>query len=537
MKTARQRNATAMHRRDQRRQQIRDLLTARELLTVLTLLVSLIVTYSLWKTAGRAEEAGLQRGFNYRVREVTDRVEQRLLVYRQVLRATVGLFDVAGTVDRAGFHDYVAALQLSQTYPGIQGIGFAVVVPPAQLQQHVADIRSQGFPDYRIKPPGPRDIYTSVVYLEPFSGRNLRAFGYDMYSEPNRRAAMAQARDTGQAAATGPVTLVQETGEQVQAGFLMYLPVYRRDAPHDTVQERQHNLRGWVYAPFRMNDFMRGLQDEQSESLDIEIFDQDSDGALVRIYDADGALDARDPKLEMHLTRTIPVANRRWAVAFAASPAYAARMRSDRARLILQGGISISLLLSLLIWIFLDDRARTLHAADQAIELALYDPLTGLPNRKLLEERTAQALAAARRHQVRAALLFVDLDRFKPVNDNYGHAYGDLLLKEVAQRMQGCMRESDIAARLGGDEFVVLLSETDGPETVKAVANKILDRLIQPYRIAGHTFDISASIGVAIYPDHGHDSTALMKSADAAMYAAKNRGRANVQFAAAGDGG
>jgi diguanylate cyclase (GGDEF)-like protein len=188
-------------------------------------------------------------------------------------------------------------------------------------------------------------------------------------------------------------------------------------------------------------------------------------------------------------------------------------------------------MVALLIWLFLDDRARALQAAHQAMQLALYDALTGLPNRKLLDERLRVAMAHARRHNMRLALLFIDLDKFKPVNDNFGHAYGDLLLKEVAKRLNNCMRESDTASRLGGDEFVALLSEIEDEEAAVFVANKILSALTTPYDIAGHTFDISASIGIAIFPWHGIDGKSLMKQADLAMYEAKNNGRSTVRVA------
>jgi len=522
-----------MRQREQRKQQIRNLLTARELLTIFALAVSAGITYHLWEAANQTEERTLRSAFDFRARESTDRIQQRIRVYEQVLRATVGLFDAVKTVTRQGFRTYAQALRLDENYPGIQGIGFAIVVPATEKKRHVAEIRREGFPDYRISPGGKRNFYTSVIYLEPFLGRNLRAFGYDMYAEPNRRAAMALARDTGAAAATAPVTLVQESGSEVQSGFLMYLPVYRPDAPHRTVAERRQNLLGWVYAPFRMDDFMRGLQERQAALLDIEIYDGGTMARAARIYDANPAQNALDSGPGSRVTKHIAVANRIWTVAIAAPPAYETKMRSDRPQLILQGGISISLMISLLVWIFLDDRARALQAANQAIELALYDPLTSLPNRKLLEERTTQALATAKRHHAHAALLFIDLDKFKPVNDTYGHAYGDLLLKEVASRLHGCMRAADTAARLGGDEFVALLSELDGRQAAGVVAAKILDRLTEPYPIAGHVFDISASIGVAIYPDDGDDPTSLMKSADLAMYVAKDQGRANVQFASA----
>lgn len=225
------------------------------------------------------------------------------------------------------------------------------------------------------------------------------------------------------------------------------------------------------------------------------------------------------------------IAGHQWLLVVSSTPAFEQQDRADRAGLILRGGVSISLLLALLVWVFLDDRARALQAADQAMRLALYDALTGLPNRKLFHERLNHAILKARRDHGKVGLLFIDLDKFKPVNDAYGHAIGDLLLKEVAVRLQHCMRASDTVARIGGDEFVALLDEIDGREGAGKAAGKILHALTQPFEVAGHQLEIAASIGVAILPEHGEDENALMRSADMAMYDAKNSGRSTIRFA------
>ncbi len=162
--------------------------------------------------------------------------------------------------------------------------------------------------------------------------------------------------------------------------------------------------------------------------------------------------------------------------------------------------------------------------------LAQHDMLTGLPNRALFSDRLQGALAGARRDQRQLAVLFLDLDRFKPVNDQLGHRTGDLLLKEVARRMLDCVRESDSVARIGGDEFVVLLRSVDDAGNAAAVAEKIRHSLGQPYTVAGHRLSISASIGIALFPDHGGDEIALTKHADAAMYQAKKAGHDRVQL-------
>ncbi|MDZ4202230.1 MAG: diguanylate cyclase [Gallionella sp.] len=167
---------------------------------------------------------------------------------------------------------------------------------------------------------------------------------------------------------------------------------------------------------------------------------------------------------------------------------------------------------------------------DRIRHMAQHDALTDLPNRALFSDRLQQALSVARRDKLRLAVMFLDLDKFKPINDTLGHDIGDLLLKEVAQRMQACMRESDTVARIGGDEFVVLLRSVDAEQDALVVAEKIRAALDQPFLISGNRLGISCSAGIALYPDHGSSELELSKNADAAMYAAKQAGRNRVEL-------
>lgn len=178
---------------------------------------------------------------------------------------------------------------------------------------------------------------------------------------------------------------------------------------------------------------------------------------------------------------------------------------------------------------FTDISARKLAEA-QISQLAYHDALTGLLNRFSLQSQLEQALAMARREKRALAVVFLDLDRFKTINDTMGHAVGDGLLIEVARRLRDNVRHSDVIARLGGDEFVVVLTEVEDATAAARVAEKILQALAQPYRIDHHTLHSTASLGLAFYPDDGDDVDTLMKSADTAMYHAKSLGRNNVQF-------
>ncbi|MBI3563428.1 MAG: CHASE domain-containing protein [Gammaproteobacteria bacterium] len=197
----------------------------------------------------------------------------------------MGLFAANNHVTRGQWQRYVQGLQLSTDYPGMLGYGYATLIHHDQKARHVAALRAEGFSDYEINPPGDRPYYTSIIYLEPFNSRNQRAFGFDMFTETTRRAAMEDARDSGEASLSGPVTLVQENASDLQPGFLIYLPVYQQ-APH-SLSERREYLLGYVYGPFRAQDMIQSIlrHDPKATLIDLEIFDGEAPSVATLLYD------------------------------------------------------------------------------------------------------------------------------------------------------------------------------------------------------------------------------------------------------------
>ncbi len=179
--------------------------------------------------------------------------------------------------------------------------------------------------------------------------------------------------------------------------------------------------------------------------------------------------------------------------------------------------------------------AEALQAANEQLRnIALYDSLTGLPNRLLLDDRVEQALLRSGRNGKPCALMFVDLDHFKPVNDTFGHQVGDHLLKAVAGRLSACLRKEDTVARAGGDEFIIVLNELGSADDAALISDKVLHGLSQPFAVGGHELTISCSIGISVYPRDGKNLTELMTNADIAMYQAKKGGRNRYRFFTAG---
>jgi|GEM_PF-2461452 len=214
--------------------------------------------------------------FELAAKDIERDIQERMAGYGQALIQTRGFLEASGSVSRSEFATYVKSIDLDALYPGIQGIGFVVKIPADELEPHLRGIRTQGFPDYSVRPHTPRDFYYPITLIEPFNWRNQRAFGYDMMTEGVRRRAMELARDTGQLTLSGKVRLVQETDLHPQPGLLLYVPKYARDARIDTPEDRQAALEGFIYSPFRAIDLMQGIFGERykhDQAVSFEVYD------------------------------------------------------------------------------------------------------------------------------------------------------------------------------------------------------------------------------------------------------------------------
>jgi diguanylate cyclase (GGDEF)-like protein/PAS domain S-box-containing protein len=657
-----------------------------------------------------------------------------------------------------------------------------VWIPAGQLEQHIADIRRQGFPDYVVNPLEPRAEYSSIIYLEPFSGRNLRAFGYDMYSEPIRRRAMERSRDNGELAYTAKVILIQETNADLQAGILAYFPVYRNGSIPQTLEQRRSALLGWVYIPYRMNDLLKAILGQDLLALRLEIFDQDDLSADGLLYDSQTSLVPAAFKTQadaMTRRQRLDLGGHFWTLRYSAMPAFSktakfeppwvellalvlisfllffitcayinarknaaialqlteslrqseSRFRSlfenspvaylavDRHGSLLdvnpqlcalldygrdeligrklvefiapESGQDFQLKLQLLnhygllecelslvtklghrLTVILDGRlqgdkarpavihciltniterkraedklqlaARVFSDAHEGItitdaagniidanptfcaitgytreevigrnhsilqsgkhdaefykdlwqtlqtegcwqgeiwnrkksgelyvelltisamrnrtgeilnyvglfsditqsklqqqeleHMAHHDPLTQLPNRILFSDRFRQALARCKRDNTLLGVVYMDLDGFKQVNDQFGHEAGDLLLIEVAKRIKANLREDDTVCRLGGDEFALLMGGLESKAQCEQALQRVHQAISQPYHVGGQTAEIGVSSGITLCPMDVGTADCLLSHADQAMYLAKQHGRDCYEF-------
>lgn len=332
----------------------------RYILPSLVLATCLLVTYFNWDFADTSRKNELQSYFEYRARDVNERIEHRIIGYKQILKSTQGLFNARGKVSRSEFRSFFNSLNLDLNYPGIQGVGFSLLIPSEQIKKHTAFIRNEGFPEYKLWPEGIKETYTSIIYLEPFKDLNLRAFGYDMYSEPVRRKAMETARDSNKTIITGKVNLVQETENEVQAGFLIYLPVYKNGTPQTTLSDRRKNIIGWVYSPFRMDNFMKGIFSERGEDLDIEIYDGENILDESKMYSSNN-----QNLMQVHpvtIKKVIDFNGHNWTVLINYTNRLESRLGLNSARIILIVGLSLSILFTIITYLLINKRILTTNA-------------------------------------------------------------------------------------------------------------------------------------------------------------------------------
>ncbi len=337
----------------------------RAILAWSIVLASVAATIWLWRSDIRQARERARAGFEQEIDRSRASIRVRLQAYEDALYGTRSLFEANSVVTRQMFHDYVAGLNIQERFPGVQAIGFAQFIPSAQKSIHIKELRSQGFPDYSIRPEGERPEYTSIVYIEPFDWRNQRAFGYDMFSEPVRHAAMEYARDTGKTSLSAKVKLVQETQADVQAGFLMYLPLYRHRMPLGTISERRSALAGYVYSPFRMANLMKGAIHEQLPLASFEIFSGNStspESLMYRSPEGDGLAAGYKPMATED--SEIDFGGQVWTLRFTSLPRMDSLVREHRSFGILPAGALISLLLLGVMQLLVRTEARALRLAE-----------------------------------------------------------------------------------------------------------------------------------------------------------------------------
>jgi PAS domain S-box-containing protein len=313
------------------------------------LTIGIALTFMVAHYTKKSAETQAKYKFGLVCNEIKTKIISRLNTQSLLLQTGSSFISAFDTVTRDDWNFFVENSKISQNILGYQGIGFNIIVPKKDIKQHIQRIRKDYFPEYTIRPTGDRELYTSIIYLEPFSIRNKRAIGFDTYSEPIRRRAMEHARDFNLSTLTEKLFLVQENQMNKQAGVIMYTPVYKRNLPTNTIDERRNAIIGWVSCPYRMNNLMiniLGHWDLNDKSkIHLKIYDNDSISQSSLLFDSQ----SNDTTVHSGLweqTITVPVVfnNKKWTLQFSQSNQHFS-FSENKGAIVLISGLIISLLL------------------------------------------------------------------------------------------------------------------------------------------------------------------------------------------------
>lgn len=318
-------------------------------LSFLILSIGIMLTLIIANNTKKNLEATKKQEFKLVCNEISSKITTRLHSHAQLLQSAASFFEASNMVTRNDWKMFIKTSGIAENLSGIEGVGYLPIIKKDQLQKHIQQVRKEGFPNYTVWPAGKREFYTPIIYLEPLTDRNFRVLGFDIYTEPTRRKALEQARDNDLTALTGKVLLVQKTDKNGEAGTIMYVPVYRRDMPLNTIKERRAAIVGWISCPYRMNDLMqgilgaRGLND--SYKIHLQIYDNDSINERSILYDSQpkDSILQKDQSFQQ-ITLPIVFNGNKWTLQFTKPEGQTINYQS-RVFIVLISGLIISLLL------------------------------------------------------------------------------------------------------------------------------------------------------------------------------------------------
>ena len=497
------------------------------------------------------EQQRHQAEFDRRAHDLASSVEKTIDASLETTHAIASLYAASEVVSRDDFNRFVSRTLTAR--PGIQALEWIPHVADFERTEYEASARGDGFAGFEITerdgdgklvPASKRSDYFPVYYVEPYEG-NESALGFDLASNETRLMALNKARDTGEPTASARISLVQETGSQ--SGFLFFVPIFGNELPVATIEQRKENLQGFALAVFRVGDLVdSAIEGLVTDGLTIEIVDQADPSTDSPLYQSLSHL-AESPAPGS--TFELMVADREWSLEISPTSGMTG-FAAILPWLVLTTGLVFTGLLIVYLRTLqgrsarierrVEERTRELDSANSELSrskealvrkaeelqyFAHHDPLTGLANRVLLQDRADTALALARRGSHKLAIITVDLDHFKTVNDTLGHAYGDEVLRTAALRLAQVARGEDTVARIGGDEFVALI-HCPGKDDAIRVAERIVEAFDgRRFRVANREIRVTVSVGLSTFPDDGDALEDLIRKADAALYEAKKNGR------------
>lgn len=511
---------------------------------VLGMVVWLLASLAAFGFVLRTSSQMAEHEFREYTESIHSHLRDKLRANETVLYGFAGFLGALGaSSDENTRHSAgIYAHAILERHPHIHMLEIVRKLPRHELESYSAQLRRTTLPSFQVRqfgdqddrqaqPLPKKDYYYPIVFMAPELPSPANSYGLDIDSLDSFKRALLRSEQKGIPVSSEPFRLADGN-----SAYVMFRPAINT---FSTIAQRPEGMSAnasyallEVHAldllPPRntLSDRIRytaALRDAENGESALPLFDiaaapvSQLETSLLSRLRSERSIDDVSPPLRVVLERQMRFGD------------------INTTALALAGMASILSLAMLLAFLRTHDRQRRALEEDRrAIEhLALHDTLTALPNRFLMLGHLEQAISLALRHDMKVAVLFLDLDGFKPINDRLGHPAGDIVLKETARRLQHCVRDCDTASRYGGDEFVILLTEIWGEENAALVADKVLDAVTQPIQIGCEAIQISTSIGIAIFPNDGSDAETLIDQADKAMYLAKQSGPGQYAFSGA----
>ena len=505
--------------------------------------LGLVAAICAWFAVSIWEQRLARAKFNATAGDYASVLQNGLDDFLDSIYALRAFYDSSHQVDRGEFALFTS--QFNRNQDDIMRLLWCPRVTGQQRADFERDQRENGFPNFAIKtwslndfmPVSPsRDEYFPILY-STVASRKSATLGTDVNSEAVRHEAIQRAREGNVLATAQNVKLRNPIGGERPA-FFGVLPIYRKGMPHESAPERLENTLGVIIGAFQTTAVFNAILDRAvlPRDVDIYLYPTQAGADALPVY-MRGAVGRPEPilaKSERELSETadwsmlIKAGDAGWHLVVV--PTQVGLASLYRAWLVLAGVLLVFAALLAYMWASLRHARRLETANTRILELAQTDLLTNLANRRAFTKRLNMAFNAAWRGAPPFAVLYLDIDNFKDVNDTLGHAMGDILLKEVVNRLRNAVRAEDLVARFGGDEFAVLLVDVSDPATAEDLATRIGRHLAAPFSIKGHKIRITSSIGITLYSPEVAGAEAMMMQADLALYGAKDDGRNCYRF-------
>ncbi|MFG1922731.1 diguanylate cyclase domain-containing protein [Cryptosporangium sp. NPDC048952] len=511
-------------------------------LVAAVLIIGGVVTTAVYDVVDTGEERYTGQVMNRYADELSTAVSDRVIRYGETLHDLAAAVGAQSDLSSDDFARITAGLDNSRL-AGAASVNFIVPATTAQVPGVQAYWRKRGASALTLRP-APRKSEHAFIVIEHVLDNSNGVIGADLMQRAQPAEALETARANGALAISPAYTLLRDQGlpaRERQQSVLLAVPVYT-----GLGTTSRHVFAGWIVMPVRGQDFLSSELLERSQSaVQADVTEATAQGTVLSSVEP--AKLVRDDSLMRE--RTVLVGQRRWHLTIWPTTRLIAATDRGMSRFTLAAGIALTLLLGVLTGVLAGSRGRALQQVDDATaalrldiarrerveaqlrereqelqRLAFHDPLTGLANRTLFYDRLTHALATHARAERMVALLFVDLDGFKQVNDQLGHQAGDAVLRTVAERLRDGLRAVDTVARFGGDEFAIILEGLTAAADARRTAERVIAELQAPIDVEGAQAQISASIGIVI-SGAGTDADELIREADAAMYTAKNAGK------------